>query len=79
MIGDTNGRKFQRFAQFELHQEKKDSARKRVGFIHSIQSRRCNVLRLKCEWMRDWCHGSCGWCRRCVNSVGGVYRRLRNA
>ena len=29
--------------------------------------------------MWDWCHGSCGWCRRCVNSVGGVYRRLRNA
>ena len=36
-------------------------------------------LRLKCEWMWDWCHGSCGWCKTCVNSVGGVYRRLRNA
>ena len=56
---------------------KKRQQERECGFY--IQSRRCNVLRLKCEWMWDWCHGSCGWCRRCVNSVGGVYRRLRNA
>ena len=50
---------------------KKRQQERECGFY--IQFRRCNVLRLKCEWMRDWCNGSCWWCRRCVNSVGGVY------
>ena len=40
---------FDVFAQFELHQEE-ETARKRVWVLY-IQSRRCNVLRLKCEWM----------------------------
>ena len=64
---DRIGRQFQRFAQCELHQEEK-TARKRVWVLY-IQSRRCNVLGFKCEWMWDWCHGSCEWYRRCVNSV----------
>ena len=37
---DRNGRKFQRFAQFELHQEEK-TARKRVWVLYTIQEVQC--------------------------------------
>ena len=41
MIGETgNGRKFRRFALFELYQEEK-TARKRVWVLYTIQEVQC--------------------------------------